>query len=127
MPSIDVPLYNGLLTSDILFEIQLDGRVLHVAIEYDGPDHFLRPSYSGNKTSPSSSGSGSSNSSTRVGPLDARTRLRNTLIRKLPDIFALITIPFYEWGQNEFDVGKENEYIRTQLENAKILQKTDNT
>jgi hypothetical protein len=118
MPSTDVPLYNGLLTSDILFEIQSEGRVLRVAVEYDGPDRFLRPSYDGNKTASSSSGG------TRVGPLDAKTRLRNALIRKLPDIFALITIPFYEWGQNEFDVGKENEFIRTQLENTNVFQKS---
>lgn len=122
MPSIDVPLYNGLLTSDILFEIQSDGRVLHVAVEYDGPDRFLRPSYDGNKTT--NSASSSSTGGTRVGPLDAKTRLRNALIRKLPDIFALITIPFYEWGQNEFDVGKENEFIRTQLENSNVFQKS---
>ena len=142
MPLFDVQLYNGLVTCDILFEIPpregSEGRPLRIAVEYDGPDHFLRPSFdstsinainnlknsSTNGISTSSSTSSSlSSSSARVGPIDAKTRIRNALIRKLPDIFTLITIPFFEWSSIEFDESKENDYIRTLLENSQVLLK----
>ena len=55
---------------------------MRIAVEYDDPSHFLRP--------PGQSGA-------LVGPIDGKTRVRNTLIPRY--ITSLTAIPFYEWDE----------------------------
>ena len=62
---------------------------MKLAIEFDGPWHYMRKA---------------SGSTDRVGPTDARTHMRNELIRRTYIFDALLVIPFYEWD----DVRKRN-------------------
>ena len=57
-----------------------------IAVEFDGPKHFLRRSKG-------------STSIDQIGPIDARTRLRNSLIRKSRYVRELVVIPFFEWDE----------------------------
>jgi hypothetical protein len=88
-PQLEVPVFNGLVTTDIVIEKpSSDGsdRLIKVSIEFDGPMHYLRPAMG---------------SRDRVGPIDARTRLRNALLKKCNEFEVLITIPYYEWNEVE--------------------------
>jgi hypothetical protein len=90
-PRLEVPLFNGIVTVDIAIDLS-DMRSLSlrtatemkVAVEFDGPWHFMRK------------GIGSADI---VGPIDVRTRLRNSLIEKSGQFDALLVIPYYEWDE----------------------------
>jgi hypothetical protein len=101
-PKINVPVYNGIVSTDMMIELPADGsgRKARLAIEFDGPKNYLRPSI------------GSKN---RVGPIDARTRIRNALLKRCNVYEALITIPFYEWNDVPRDKEKEEEYLKKKL------------
>ena len=51
----------------------------------------------------------------RVGPIDARTRLRNALLKRSGKVEVLITIPYYEWDEVEMNKEKEEEYVKYKL------------
>ena len=51
----------------------------------------------------------------RVGPIDARTHLRNALLKKCNEFEVLITIPYYEWNEVEGRKEKEEEYVKKKL------------
>jgi len=76
------------------------GRVIKVSIEFDGPMHYLRPSMG---------------SRDRAGPIDARTRIRNALLKKCNEFEVLITIPYYEWNEVEGKNEKEEEYVKRKV------------
>jgi hypothetical protein len=76
------------------------GRVIKVSIEFDGPMHYLRPAIG---------------SRDRVGPIDARTRIRNALLKKCNEFEVLITIPYYEWNEVEGRKEKEEEYVKRKV------------
>jgi hypothetical protein len=100
-PRLEVPLFDGLVTVDIVIDlcnVQTEkkdkhkfGRKREIAIEFDGPWHFMRKTRG---------------STDKVGPMDARTRLRNSLIEKSGLFEALIIIPFYEWDEARRYQGK---------------------
>jgi hypothetical protein len=71
---------------------------MRIAVEYDDPSHFLRP--------PGQSGA-------LVGPIDGKTRVRNTLIPRY--ITSLTAIPFYEWDEVSGDKDKEDACLRKRL------------
>jgi len=71
-----------------------------VSIEFDGPSHYLRPAFG---------------SRDRIGPMDARTCIRNALLKKSGLFEKLITIPFYEWNEVEKANGKEEEYLKKKM------------
>ena len=99
-PQLEVPVFNGLVTTDIVIEKpSSDGsdRVIKVSIEFDGPMHYLRPAMG---------------SRDRVGPIDARTRIRNALLKKCGEFDVLIAIPYYEWNELEGRKEKEEEYVK---------------
>ena len=73
------------------------GRLIKVSIEFDGPTHYLRPEMG---------------STDRVEPIDARTRLRNVLLKKCGEVEVLITIPYYEWDEVQGRKEKEEEYMK---------------
>ena len=75
-------------------------RHIKVSIEFDGPMHYLRPAM---------------RSIDRVGPIDARTRLRNALLKKCNEFDVLITIPYYEWDELEGRKEKEEEYVKRKV------------
>jgi hypothetical protein len=77
------------------------GRVSKVSIEFDGPMHHLRPVMG---------------SRDRVGPINARTRLRNSLLKKCGEFEILITIPYYEWDEVEGGREKEEEYMKRKVD-----------
>jgi len=86
--------FNGLVTTDIVVEKPSSdgsGRLIKVSIEYDGPTHYLRPAMG---------------SRDRVGPIDAKTRLRNALLKKCNEFEVLITIPYYEWNEAPLEGGR---------------------
>jgi predicted lipoprotein len=101
-PRLEMPLYDGLVICDIVIEIPDEGSPSgksKVAVEFDGPTHFLRQvrGVSG------------------VGPVDIQTRIRNTLIRRSKEFVLLITIPFYDWDLVQGKREKEEEYLLQRL------------
>jgi hypothetical protein len=76
------------------------GRLVKVSIEFDGPTHYLRPILG---------------SKDRVGSIDAKTRLRNALLKKCGEFEVLITIPYYEWSEVESKKDKEEEYMKRKV------------
>ena len=79
----------------------VSGRLIKVSIEFVGPMHYLHPLMG---------------SRDRVGPIDARTRLRNALLKKCGEFEVLITIPYYEWDEVEGRKEKEEEYMKRKVE-----------
>jgi len=103
-PQLEVQIFNGVLTVDIVVELLSAGdseRKSRIAIEFDGPTHFLR------------SAIGSTDQ--RVGPMNGKSRFRNALIERSGEFVSLISIPFFEWdtvvGSNE----KEEKYLLQKL------------
>jgi len=76
------------------------GRLIKVSIEFDGPMHYLRPAVV---------------SRDLVGPIDARTRIRNALLKRSGEFEMLITIPYYEWDEEEGKRETEEEYMKKKL------------
>jgi len=103
-PQLEVPVFNGLVTTDIVIKKPSSdgsgGKVIKVSIEFDGPTHYLRPVMG---------------SRDRVGPIDAKTRLRNALLKKCNEFEVLITIPYYEWDEVQGRNKKEDEYMKKKL------------
>jgi len=102
-PQLEVPVFNGLVTTDIVVEKPSSdgsGRLIKVSIEFDGPTHYLRPALG---------------SRDRVGPIDAKTRLRNSLLKKCNEFELLFTIPYFEWDEVQGKWGKEEEYIKRKM------------
>jgi hypothetical protein len=71
-----------------------------VSIEFDGPSHYLKPAFG---------------SRDRIGPMDGQTHLRNALLKKSGLFERLITIPFYEWDEVQFNNEKEEMYLKSKL------------
>ena len=65
-----------------------------------GPTYYLRPAMG---------------SRDRVGPIDAKTRLRNALLKKCNEFEVLIAIPYYEWNEAEGRKEKEEEYVKRKV------------
>jgi len=95
LPKLEFPILDGLLSVDIVIDIPSEydktkegaaavSSLTKIAIEFDGPNHFMRIS---------------SGPRDHVGPIDARTRLRNTLINKSGIFKGLIVIPYFEWDE----------------------------
>jgi len=102
-PRLEVPVFNGLVTTDLVIEMPCSdgsGRLIKVSIEFDGPMHYLRPAMG---------------SRDLVGPIDARTRIRNALLKRSGEFQTLITIPYYEWNEVEGKKEKEEEYMKRKL------------
>ena len=102
-PQLEVPVFNGLVTTDIVIEKPSSdgsGRLIKVSIEFDGPMHYLRPAMG---------------SRDQVGPIDARTRIRNALLKRCGEFEVLITIPYYEWDEVEGGKEKEEEYMKRRV------------
>ena len=111
-PQLEVQIFNGILTVDIVIELsappaqsdstsQQPKRTSRVAIEFDGPTHFLRPAMGSRDD--------------RVGPLNGKSRFRNTLIERSKEFSALVSIPFFEWDGIVGDVEKEGRYLLQKL------------
>ena len=100
-PRLEVPIFSGLVTTDIVIEMKKSGGGKErVSIEFDGPWHNLKPALG---------------SRDRIGPMDCRTCIRNALLKKSGLFEKLITIPFYEWDEVEFDNEKEEYYLKSKL------------
>ena len=101
-PSLEVPIFDGVVTTDIVIEMNISGGgdKERVSIEFDGPSHYLKPAFG---------------STDRIGPVDGKTHLRNTLLKKSGLFERLITIPFYEWKEVEGDEVKVEEYLKRKL------------
>jgi len=105
-PRLEVPVFNGVVTTDIVIEMpssDVSGRLIKVSIEFDGPMHYLRPAVG---------------SRDQAGPIDARTRICNSLLKQSGEFEMLITIPYYEWNEV---------YGRTQREEGYITKKVRET
>jgi len=51
----------------------------------------------------------------RVGPIDARTRIRNALLKRSGEFEVLISIPYYEWNEVQGGRGEVEEYIKRKV------------
>ena len=129
-PKLEVPIFNGVVTTDIVIEMMSspsssssssslslsssssssssssfadseDKRLIKVSIEFDGPTHYLRPMIG---------------SRDLVGPIDGKTRLRNTLLKKCGLFERLITIPYYDWNKVQGNKVNEEEYLKKKIE-----------
>jgi hypothetical protein len=111
LPKLEVPILDGLMSVDIVIDLpsvsdkRNEGSAATVvsstkiAIEFDGPKHFMRKI---------------KNSTDLVGSIDARTRLRNKLIKKSGEFGALLVIPFYEWDEVYKNVGGKQDDFRSE-------------
>jgi tellurite resistance protein len=100
-PKLEVPLFDGVVSTDIVIEMNIsDGGKDRVSIEFDGPSHYLKPAFG---------------SRDRIGPKDGHTHLRNALLKKSGLFEKLITIPFYEWDEVQFNNEKEEVYLKSKL------------
>jgi hypothetical protein len=100
-PKLEVPIFDGVVTTDIVIEMnRSDGGKERISIEFDGPSHYLKPAFG---------------SRDRIGPLDGKTHLRNALLKKSGLFERLITIPFYEWNEVQFNNEKEEMYLKSKL------------
>jgi hypothetical protein len=111
LPKLEVPILDGLMSVDIVIDLpsvsdkRNEGSAATVvsstkiAIEFDGPKHFMRKM---------------KNSTDLVGSIDARTRLRNKLIKKSGEFGALLVIPFYEWDEVYKNVGGKQDDFRSE-------------
>ena len=105
-PQLEVPVFNGLVTTDIVIEKPSSdgsGRLIKVSIEFDGPTHYLRPAMG---------------SRDQVGPIDARTRIRNALLKRCGKFDVLITIPYCEWNEVQGKKEKEEEYVKKKIDDG---------
>jgi hypothetical protein len=95
---------DGLMSADVGVTALPDGRPCSIAVEFDGPHHFVADY--------SNSSSSSSNRET-VDRLDGPTRLRNALLHaRFPD--GLVCIPWKEWVAAT-QAGQQEEYLRAAL------------
>jgi hypothetical protein len=95
---------DGVMSADVGVTALPDGRPCSIAVEFDGPHHFVADY--------SSSNSSSSNRET-VDRLDGPTRLRNALLHaRFPD--GLVCIPWKEWVAAK-QAGEQEEYLRAAL------------
>jgi hypothetical protein len=100
-PRLEVPIFDGVVTTDIVIELnKSDGGKERISIEFDGPSHYLRPAFG---------------SRDRIGPMDGHTHFRNALLNKSGLFERLITIPFYEWNEVQFNKEKEELYLKSKL------------
>lgn len=80
-----------------------DSRLKHVAVEYDGPQHFSRMMWFDSETG---------DVSFALGPPLAKTALRDRFIWREDCFAGLIVVPFYEWegrsveAQDDYILGK---------------------
>jgi hypothetical protein len=89
---------DGLLTIDIIITALPNGIPCSIAVEFDGPHHFVRE-HSGNGTA--------------ADRLNGPTRLRNVLLRaRFPD--GLLCIPWEEWVAAT-KAGRQQEYLSKAL------------
>jgi hypothetical protein len=103
-PQLEVQIFNGVQTVDIVVELFSAGdseRKSRIAIEFDGPTHFLRPTI------------GSTDQ--RVGPMNGKSRFRNALIERSGEFVSLISIPFFEWDTVVESNEKEEKYLLQKL------------
>jgi hypothetical protein len=97
---------DGVMSADVGVTALPDGRPCSIAVEFDGPHHFVADY--------SSSNSSSSNiKAVQVDRLDGPTRLRNALLHaRFPD--GLVCIPWKEWVAAT-QAGQQEEYLRAAL------------
>jgi hypothetical protein len=95
---------DGVMSADVGVTALPDGRPCSIAVEFDGPHHFVADY--------SSSSSSSSNRET-VDRLDGSTRLRSALLHaRFPD--GVVCIPWKEWVAATH-AGQQEEYLRAAL------------
>lgn len=102
-PRLEVPIYDGLTIIDIVIEVSDESSptgMAKIAIEFDGPTHFLRQV----------------RGVEGVGPVDIQTRIRNTLIRKSKEFSLLVTIPFYDWDDVQGEPELEEKYLTQRIQ-----------
>jgi len=54
----------------------------------------------------------------RVGPIDAKTRLRNALLKRCGKFEVLVTIPYHEWNEVQGKKEKEEEYVKKKIDDG---------
>jgi hypothetical protein len=96
---MDVKICNGLIIVDVVIDLP---NKMRIAVVYDDSSHFLRP--------PEGTGA-------QVGPIDGKTRIRNTLIPRSGYISSLITIPFFDWDDAAGNKEREDACLRARLTN----------
>jgi hypothetical protein len=88
---------DGLMSVDVVVTALPDRTPCRIAVEYDGPSHYLTPSDSISKHH-----------------LDGSTRLRNTLLRpRFPD--GLLCVPWAEWAAMEGQQAPQEEFLRSKM------------
>jgi hypothetical protein len=98
---------DGVMSADVGVTALPDGRPCSIAVEYDGPHHFVAD------YSSSSSSSSSNVESAAVGRLDGPTRLRNALLHARFPV-GVVCIPWKEWVAAT-QAGQQEEYLRAAL------------
>lgn len=122
LPKLEYQILDGLMSVDIVIDVPNESdkskggaaaaSSAKIAIEFDGPKHFMR-----NVNGPTD----------LLGPIDARTRLRNKLIKKSGIFKGLIVIPFFEWDEMynnmhskgvEYRIGQRSKKVFCELSNS---------
>jgi hypothetical protein len=96
---------DGVMSVDVGVTALPDGSPCSIAVEYDGPSHFM--------TDNSSSNSPTSNRAAPVDRLDGPTRLRNVFLQaRFPD--GVVCIPCKEWAAAS-KARQQEEYLRAAM------------
>jgi hypothetical protein len=102
---VEASLLYGVYSADALLTLA-DGR--RVAVEYDGPHHFVEPTdHTGRTTDVTSD--------VTVPRYTAETRLRNRLLTGPGGCTAVVSVPWFEWRGLRGDAGAEDAYLRRRL------------
>jgi hypothetical protein len=100
---------DGLISADVGVTALPDGRPCSIAVEFDGPSHFVTDNSSGNSTS-------SNNRTAATDRLNGPTRLRNAFLQAhFPD--GVVCIPWMEWPAAS-KPDQQEEYLRAALAQA---------
>jgi hypothetical protein len=117
-PKLEVPIFDGVVTTDIVVEMnktgvdgegggeESGGGIEKVLITLDEQSQFLKPAMG---------------SKDLVGPLDGKARLCSYLLKKIGEFNPLISIPFYEWSELEMDLEKQEMYLKNKLQSKKKI------
>ena len=102
---LEAPALDGLLFVDIVARLPGDAACRAIAVEFDGPSHFLRASLAALSGSPAPV----------CGPPDARTRLRDRLLRRSGAFAGLVVVTYLEWDACEGNRAREEAFVADKL------------
>jgi hypothetical protein len=102
---LEVPALDGLLSVDIVARVPGDAACRAIAVEFDGPRHFLRAPLATPLGLPAPV----------CGPPDARTRLRDRLLRRSGAFAGLVVVTYLEWDTCGDERSRQEAFVADKL------------